>query len=55
MRSVPLAMFVLMELRVARMVESMQQGKYRRDPTISWRRVLLGADSSREELMGVVN
>ena len=54
-RSVPLAMFVPMELRVARMVESMHQAKYRRDPTISWRRVFSGAESGGDELIGVVN
>ena len=48
-------MFVPMEPRVARMVESMHWEKYRRDPTISWRRVLPGADSGGDELMSVVN
>ena len=48
-------MFVLMEPRVARMVELMQQAKYIRDPTISWGRVLSGAESSEEDSMGVVN
>ena len=55
MRSVLSAMFVPMEPRVARTVESMHRAKYRRDPTISWIRVLLGAESSGEESMGVVN
>ena len=54
-RSVLLEMFVSMEPRVERMVESMHQAKYRRDPTISWRQVLSGAESSGEESMGVVN
>ena len=54
-RSVPLAMFVPLEPRVARMVESMHRAKYRRDPTISWRQVLSGAESGGEESMGVVN
>ena len=54
-RSVLSAMFVPMEPRVDRMVESMHQAKYRRDPTISWRRVLLGADSGGNESIGVVN
>ena len=48
-------MFVPMDPRVARMVELMQREKYRMDPTISWRRVLSGEESIREELMGVVN
>ena len=48
-------MFVPMEPRVARMVESMHREKYRRDPTIYWRRVLLGADSGGDESIGVVN
>ena len=55
MRYVPSAMFVSMEPRVARMVESMYWAKYRRDPKISWRRVLSGAESRGEESMGVVN
>ena len=54
-RSVPSVMFVQMELRVARMVESMHRAKYRRDLTISWRQVLLGAESGGEKSMGVVN
>ena len=41
-------MVVSMELRVARMVESMQWEKYRRDPTIYWRQVLSCAESSGE-------
>ena len=48
-------MFDPMELRVARMVESMHQAKYRRYPTISWRRVLSGAESGGDESIGVVN
>ena len=48
-------MFVPMDPRVARMVESMHQANYRRDPTISWRRVLSGADSGGGESIGVVN
>ena len=48
-------MFVPMEPRVARMVELMHRSKYRRDLTISWRRVLSGADSGGDELIGVVN
>ena len=48
-------MFVPMEPRVARMVESMHWAKYRRDPMISWRRVLSGADSGGNESIGVVN
>ena len=48
-------MFVPIEPRVARMVESIHWAKYRRYPTISWRRVLSGEESSGEELMGVVN
>ena len=48
-------MFGPMEPRVARMVVLMQQGKYRRDPTISWRRVLLGAEVSGEESIYEVN
>ena len=55
MRSVPSAMFVTTEPRVARMVELMHRAKYRRDPTISFRQVLSGAENSREESMGVVN
>ena len=48
-------MFVPMDPRVARMVELMHRANYRRNPTISWRRVLSGAESNREESMGVVN
>ena len=54
-RSVLSAMFVLVEPRVERMVESLHRVKYRRDPTISWRRVLSGADSGGDESIGVVN
>ena len=50
-----MAMFVPMEPRVARMVESMHWAKYRRDPTIYWRQVFLVAESNGEESMGVVN
>ena len=53
--SVPSDMFVPMEPKVARMVELMHQAKYRRDPMISWRRVLLGAESGEDESMGGVN
>ena len=45
-------MFVLMKPRVARVVESMHQAKYRRDPTISWRRVLSGAERVRRRVDG---
>ena len=48
-------MSIPMDPRVARMVELMYQEKYRRDPMISWRRVLSGMEIGREELMGVVN
>ena len=54
-RSVPSAMFVPMEPRVARMVESMHRAKYRRDPTIYWSRVFLGVESGGDESIGVVN
>ena len=37
------------------MVESMQQANYRRGPTISWRRVLSGADSGGDWSSGVVH
>ena len=48
-------MFVLMEPRVARIVESMHWAKYRRGPKISLRRIFLGAESGGEESIGVVN
>ena len=54
-RSVPSAMFVPIEPRVARMVDSMHREKYRRDPTMSWRRVLAGADSGGNWSSGVVS
>ena len=44
-----------MEPRVARVVESMHWENYRRDPTISWMRVLSGAESGSNESIGVVN
>ena len=47
-------MFVPMDPRVARMVDSMHRAKYRRDPMISWRRVLSGAESGGDESIGVV-
>ena len=50
-----LEIFVPMEPRVARMVESMHQEKYRSDPKISWRRVLSGAESSNDKSMGEVS
>ena len=53
--SVPSAMFIPMEPRMARMVELMHRAKYRRDPTIYWRQVLSGADSGGDESIGVVN
>ena len=33
----------------------MHRAKYRRDPTISWRQVLSGAESGGDELIGVIN
>ena len=51
---VPSAMFVPMEPRVARMVESMHRAKYRREPTISLSQVLSGADSGGDWSSGVV-
>ena len=53
--SVLSTMFVPMEPRVARMVESMHQARYRRDPTISWKLVLSSAESGGDESIGVVN
>ena len=55
MRSVPSAIFFLMDLSVARMVESMQLVKVQKGAHDILEAGLLGAESGGEESIGVVN